>query len=1195
VTAVPLVVPVALQAMVVAAGTQAFRQWRFDYQALASFDSPEPMPGAGQSTTTARPPGVYLHWDLPDALRHGASDAQDGPVTYPPVPNRWVVVRLSGASRTATAWVVESDCPNSASPALYLVDDAILDAWTASGQQLRGQAAQTVRRSATGGNLVATLGEAFPLAGWSEAAADATFLTAVAPGNVLFGSYEPHCANVFTFYDDMTGVATGDPVSYLVAGWYSNAAEDPLATSTAAALGWSGGDGATATVCQGLALGLVWEPAQIPPSPVTGMAGNVHLGIGNTTIDAFTALVGGQLGGASDGTLLQAFQYGLLPVLADVNGAELLRIAVHQAAFGAKQGPVSWEIVPVDGDGSADATLTAGEAAWLLALNTAQANLDAAQQELDGYRAALYALWWKWQRGQAESVVVPPPGFDADTYATAVQTTLPGLVAHAAGEVATYAAQVPQPVVQPGDTRQDSYLRGVAAFAAAKGLDPAKTLKPVAGPRLWRAADPVVVLSGIEPAPLPDPDATLPCRLTAGLVTALDGIDAAALATVLPSLPNTAAVPPVVPALLLETFLLDPAGAGVIAKATGKDESTLLAAMQAHDPASYTGTLPANDLSPWTQQPWQPLLMEWQAGYVPIPYATGGTPNWAFDGDDYVYDGPFGPFDSDPDAPVSMLGGIAPLTAEAQFTFAGQLAQFVATYVTGNPDPAPELAALAQLDDAIAAVDSWRFMSQSLTGLGDLVALRDTRAQTAPDATVAAAVAGCTGSVPYLPAPPVPFGSVRQGQFVVESLIVYDTFGQVLTVVGGTGTTDPQNVVPTCDPALVPDKPVIQRNPGRLVEVRPRLGQHARLDFSLVDATTDTPLVPGSSGNPVGGWLLPNHLDQGLLLYAPDGTALGEVGLLTDETGTRTARWQPPPHAATTFAGVTAAAPLLASVVGDPAFTGATAFQTFLDAVDTTLWSIDPLGNRADQNLSVLVGRPLALVRAQLALVLDGPPITDPGWASVWPPPPADLLTYDFAVRLGDLASRQDGLVGFWADGQFGTFNSVAAPDAAQSYVRQIGPIGATSGTNYPALRCAAAPVRVTLLLDPRASASATTGILPTGTLTLPAAYVEDPLEQLEITFRIGSLLTHAEQSPASGSTPPANPLAMWLPYPAERNGTWSWWEQSAPDPQPAWTPYDLLRATPDARLKDYPSSLRDGFLQFVADLAPDTDQGGTA
>lgn len=1210
----PLVVPIDVEALVVNAayqGAQPLRRWLFNYTALAQFDSPEPEAGQGQATTKPPAVGVHLRWTLPAAFRRGTqSPTGDGPptavgdVSYPAVPNRWLIVRLStaagGAARQATAWVLESDCPDSSSPTQYLVDDAILAAWTSSGDSIRVAGARSVVNSAQGGPPVALLGRAFPATGWTERAATATFLTAVAPGNAVFAAYQPHHENVFAFTDTLAGVGP-DHLTYLVTGWYSSQGQDPLASDAAAVMaanGWTlAGPGDPSAVSgslyQGLALGVPWnQGTSQPPTPLPGLAGQVGAAIGMTEVEALTALIAAQPGPpVADPAVLQAFQYGQLPVFEQVNGAELLADAVHQAGFASAPGGTRWTIVPASDTDSDAAELTPAEANWLLELNAAQDELDAASLELAGVRLSLYAIWWKWQKGQMESVIAPPDGFDADAYARLVQTTLPQAIAAAGNAITALLPGVPQPAPQPGDTREQAYARGIARFAAAKGLGDGKVLKAVPGPRYWRSADPVVLLSGLTPPAALDPAATVACRLATSAVGSLsvDGkpLTAASLGAALPAL-NAAGVPAACTALLAEAFLLDTASAAVISAVAGVPAADVTAAMLTRAAPAYAGaTLPALGLAQWAQQPWSPLFLEWQIAYLEIPYQTSGTRNWTFDGHDYVYTGPFGPFPADPQAPTRQIGGISLLTPQTQVTFRSRVEQFIDTYVRRAVDPPATLTELTELDAQVDRIDGWKLLSQALIGFGDLVAMRDTRAQTAPDATVAADVAGQTHQVPYIPnGTPDTFSAVRQGQFAFTSLVVYDAFGQVLQVVGGAGLTDPQNFAPVREPALTPTRPAITRNPQRLIEVPPRVMQGARLEFLLVDVRDDTRVVGTSAGaNPVGGWVLPNHLDRSLLLYAPDGSSLGSLRLLADDTGATTARWQAPPHSALTLADVQARAPRLAAMIGAEALADPATFTAFLGTIDSTLWTIDPLGNRADVNLSVLIGRPLALVRARLDLALDGPPVSDlTPWTLTWPPPVPEFLSYQFAVRLGDQATRSDGLIGYFAGEDTGTFNSVAAPVATNAYLRQIGPSGQLSAANYLSLSFgAAAPQAVTMLLDPRAQVNAITGILPVKSLTLPPRFVDGPLAALEVAFSVGALPTVIVPTPGS-QPPPANPEAVSLPVPIEQGGTWAWWERSA-DGSGGWSAYDLARATPAAALTDLPATVRDGFLQLTVGL----------
>ena len=54
--------------------------------------------------------GVVVRWALPDGLTDGSADPTTGAVTFPAIPNRWLVLRRVPGSPTQTAaWVLASD------------------------------------------------------------------------------------------------------------------------------------------------------------------------------------------------------------------------------------------------------------------------------------------------------------------------------------------------------------------------------------------------------------------------------------------------------------------------------------------------------------------------------------------------------------------------------------------------------------------------------------------------------------------------------------------------------------------------------------------------------------------------------------------------------------------------------------------------------------------------------------------------------------------------------------------------------------------------------------------------------------------------------------------------------------------------------------------------------------------------------
>lgn len=1276
-----LVVPVELDAMVVNSGVAArdtFRWWQFNYMALSNFKSPEPLAldrsagGPGQ--------GVHLHWTLPRSLRNGVQNPQTGDIVYPLVPNRWLILRFGGTTkRQATAgWVLESDCPKSPKTpdvptertSMYLLDPSIINAWLKSPDEYRNKVAFN---PALNQPQVANLGIPFPLSkGWRERDAKSMFLTALAPANHVFSVYYPHNLGVFSFYDDLAGVDS-DTLSYLVVGWYSDPTRDVMAAwrqdtkskkpydTLLANLGWTVTGGseaqATASLYEGLVFSIPWNRAGNPPQddPLQAIrdSGILNVALGNTGADSFTALVAEQFQAKGrdpqKAKLLQAFQYGLLPVLNQPNGQALLDEEIRAAWHSSKPGGYAWSIVPADSTDTDSAALTADEAAWLLQLNKDQAALDAAVETLYGLQWELNATWYRLNYLTVKTNVFPQPPsgvpfdkskkpFNASTdtifknYLSALgmqldpskqldpnqaagPTNFDSLARRVVNQIAAVKglmAKVPQPLATASGNAQDAFLAGVGAFAKLKQLDDKKVLKAVAAPRYWRTNNPVVTISGVEPPSETDPSRSLNVRLALNLITGFKlpnsiMVDQNSAASARPAMPSLTGLPEIIPALVREYFFLDPAGAASIAAAINQPVGVVSDAMTAHSAEAYTpGTLPDLPLTNW-KQPWAPLFMEWRVSYTYIADQTGGRPNWTFDGTDYH----FTPRGATPatDQPRDV-GGISLLSPQAKFVFGARLKKFVEQFGTD--------AELKNLYDWIAEIDKWQFLSQELVGFNDLLSLRDQRAFRRPSpadltptgqyplADLIGYSSGAPGgplslpdpyqgqvnSIPFIPnGPKIPFHGARQGQIYFQDLYLYDKFGRVLYVVlsgKSTGLYDMKNFPVVRDPHLDPDVK-LSTQINSVAQLPPRLLQHSRLDFDLVDGFQDSKLYGLDAGvNPVCGWVLPNHLDRSFLIYAPDGRSMGEFRLVVNEQGLKSGEWQPPPHSdVNTLDDVGKVSPHLRQMLDSPKLKDPASFQTFLDVIDSTLWTTDALGNRADENLSVLIGRPLALVRARLQFALDGPAIRDTGWDVSLNPPAPDFLDTSFAVRLGDQATREDGVVGYFLGADYDTFNSVSAPGdgAQQAYVKQIGPLGTTDpAANYISLKCApGSNAFVTLLLDPRAAVHATTGLIPVKEVNLPQSLVEDPLSNIEVGFRVGPLLTAVRETPAQAGQTPAYPNAVSYPAPAEQNGQWSWWEPTTA--AAGWNGYALLDTTPNAKLRTVPNTLREGILQLVLDL----------
>ena len=166
-------------------------------------------------------------------------------------------------------------------------------------------------------------------------------------------------------------------------------------------------------------------------------------------------------------------------------------------------------------------------------------------------------------------------------------------------------------------------------------------------------------------------------------------------------------------------------------------------------------------------------------------------------------------------------------------------------------------------------------------------------------------------------------------------------------------------------------------------------------------------------GEPICGWIVANHLDQSLTVHAADGMAIGILQRrLNQRAGTSDSAafyWAGVPGSGSETPDAIIDRDMRAFckwVLGLGPDSGAMLFSLIgeqIDASDQRTLDEDPL-------LSIVIGHPLALVRASLRLELAGPPVHRPDTRDsravehvLWP------------IRLGERRASNDGLVGFFA------------------------------------------------------------------------------------------------------------------------------------------------------------------------------------
>lgn len=1169
-----LLVPTHLTAMVASrpeALLTPFIRTPPDYSKLKRFSPIGPQPFAWNEADDPGP-GAHLHWLLPRPLRH-APDATQGGAGFPLVPNRWVVVRVPTAGTAkgggVAAWIVVSDevSADGASP--------FVDPTTPAGEIPKPV------RMGTSYVLDAKL-TSLPDTG-------APFLQAVGPGKATFAVWAPGVQSIFAFHDQLDGVPAGT-FTYHVAGWYSSG--DPLGAVTWSAQGdgswvddtfgftaWTGRTKPpSAMLVHAFLYGVAWDPdgANHPlPSYPQDVPRTVTVAVGNTAIDALAAVVAKDHSPA-EGQMLQAFQYGLLDSYDQPASGTVLDRAIRRHWYGAAPGGTVWRVVAIQSGPAAlptppPAKLTQAQAVLLDALNADQRELDRQARILDSMRWRLSVLWWKHQWMAADRLR-RVRGVDRTWLQTQLAVHL-GMTTPAAGGVTPYVEQV-----EAQAAAVDRLTAAVAADGAAldAALDAATQQRKAASlPQYQLATDPTVLVTGLGRATVLDPAEPPACRVASQTVNSIGAKTPAVPALTDPH----GLLPPGVQELHTEAVVLSPPPAGKPAP-----------------PAPRTRfPPPPAAMAAWSPS-WIPLLLDWRVTVLNAPaYSDADTSSpvwtfdqshWSFDGTDYHWAGPPDPSRFDENASLAMqLEGRTFITPHLPVTLAAQLDEYVKQHRLRD-DALEEL--LTDLDTTLRGVAEQDILSQNLSGLRSLMTQRDPSPTTPPPP---GRIADALGPDPQRGFPrPFPsetdlpvwdFAPVAGSFFVIDALTVIDHQGQAVDVTYANHNPQPyaENVdealglYPLAAPGVrtpmsmdpPPPDPLPRHVAGRMLQLPPRLAQEAQVRFGLRSADgSDADVTLASQSTPVCGWILPNHLDGSLAVYDAAGNALGELSMSSHPRAGYVPKWTPDPTNADAPASAGAipnqyvAAMLAALCDRDDDGAG---LSDLLLTIDETLWTIEPGSTRTDQDLAVLVGRPLAVVRAELSLVLRGLPVVSQDWWNTFAvdpaklPHPADqpvaLAAVDggvgeltWSVRLGDAGLRDDGLIGYFVDDPFKPADTwtrlmATSPPAAvkSGYVAQPG----TAGTPYVRLRFVDDTVttldpaqleaaRLTLLVDPRASVHAFTGLLPVTSLQVPSWYTSTALRAMSYLFRAGPILTPPDE--------------LRFPRPSERRGQWSWFDR---------------------------------------------------
>jgi hypothetical protein len=372
------------------------------------------------------------------------------------------------------------------------------------------------------------------------------------------------------------------------------------------------------------------------------------------------------------------------------------------------------------------------------------------------------------------------------------------------------------------------------------------------------------------------------------------------------------------------------------------------------------------------------------------------------------------------------------------------------------------------------------------------------------------------GENKWAPEPLYPFLPIRAGKLKILNLRLIDSFGRFINI------EPDENLIHS---HAFPDM-------GGEALLPPRLTQPTRLNLRWLSANhDDLEMNSHPASSPICGWLLPNSLDNSLMVYDQAGDLLG----LIDRNGD----WGPGPGNKVKLEIDQVPNKHLRQVIRylESALTG-TADNSkadgkdptnFISLLDNTLEKIDPESFAQHLDLALIMGRPIAVVRASINLEVKGQSAVSQSW---------ELFTRDigegdhdtegfekvkFPVRLGEPGQFNDGVIGYWKDGaENGVFQSALSQENPPPFVAYYDP-----GSPNITVSIEEDPQTFTILMDPRAKVHLVSGILPTKIIDIPPDQYSKALSTIDISFLTSPVLS------------PAGTIALSLPN--EPGYEWSW------------------------------------------------------
>lgn len=393
------------------------------------------------------------------------------------------------------------------------------------------------------------------------------------------------------------------------------------------------------------------------------------------------------------------------------------------------------------------------------------------------------------------------------------------------------------------------------------------------------------------------------------------------------------------------------------------------------------------------------------------------------------------------------------------------------------------------------------------------------------------------------PQPLDDFNPIRSGEMRIIDLQLIDTFGQFRNLEWKDSSGNESVIKPESMKASVLNR----------IALSPRFVQPCRINFRWLSAfdQDNREVSDHPSTNPICGWILPNNLNDSLMIYGSDGQALGSINI--------NAEWDYAPGE-TQVATNQIENPHLKKVVQTIINLGDSFVKHFNECLNNALNNIDPENFAQHQSLALLMGRPIAVVRASINFELQGLPAISQDWnvfrqemarnAPLKERDRDNFVGVEIPIRIGEYRQFNDGVIGYWKEKKSASekieyenkiFYAQQSDVNESQYIEtqfwdeSNNPGGAEESPINIIQSIDSNPQTLTMLVDPRGLFHATSGVLPSKVISIPPEHYAKALANIKATFLTTPILTEQTQQ---GN--------LKLPLPTAPDYDWAWLEKQA-------------------------------------------------